>query len=113
MDDLFGLLGFEEFWKIYPRHVAKKAAERAYRRAMKSTPAIEILSGAMRYAAERTGQDEKFTKHPATWLNGGCWADEPARKADGTGSSLVEAFDRLIDRAEGRQFDDGAPTIDL
>ncbi|OKO71893.1 hypothetical protein AC630_31760 [Bradyrhizobium sp. AS23.2] len=36
-----------------------------------------MLNGAMRYAAERTGQDPKFTKHPATWLNGECWKDEP------------------------------------
>ena len=29
-------------------------------------------------AAERTGQEAKFTAHPATWLNGGRWKDEPA-----------------------------------
>ena len=32
----------------------------------------------MRYAAERTGQDAHWTKHPATWLNNECWKDEPA-----------------------------------
>jgi hypothetical protein len=35
-----------------------------------------MLNGAMRYAAERTGQDQRYTKHPATWLNGQCWKDE-------------------------------------
>jgi hypothetical protein len=39
----------------------------------------ELVSGAKRYAAERAGQDGKYTKHPATWLNNECWADEPAR----------------------------------
>ena len=31
----------------------------------------------MRYAAQRDGEDPQFTKHPATWLNGKCWTDEP------------------------------------
>jgi hypothetical protein len=30
----------------------------------------------MRYAAERRGEDPRFTKHPATWLRKGCWSDE-------------------------------------
>jgi hypothetical protein len=107
MDDLFGLLGFDEFWKIYPRHVAKKAAERAYRRAVKSATAVDILHGAMRYAAERTGQDGQFTKHPATWLNGGCWDDEPTRKADDAGNPIGAAFDKIGDCGAGRPFAGG------
>lgn len=31
----------------------------------------------MRYAGERSGEDPTFTKHPSTWLNAGCWADQP------------------------------------
>jgi hypothetical protein len=45
---------------------------------MLATPE-ELLAGAMRYAAERVGQDPKFTKNPATWLNKGSYADEPAQ----------------------------------
>jgi hypothetical protein len=36
----------------------------------------------MRYAAERAGQPPKYTKHPATWLKGGCWADEPTNPSN-------------------------------
>jgi hypothetical protein len=43
----------------------------------KTTPA-DLVAGAMRYGAERAGQDERYTKMPATWLNGECWLDEPA-----------------------------------
>jgi len=35
----------------------------------------------MRYALQREGQDQKFTKHPATWLNAEGWNDEPAKPA--------------------------------
>jgi helix-turn-helix protein len=77
---------FEEWWKQYPRRVSKGAALKIYRRIItkgEATPA-ELLAGAMRYAAERSGQDPKYTKHPATWLHGQCWQDEPAAPITGT-----------------------------
>jgi hypothetical protein len=72
--------GFAEFYQVYPRHVARGAAERAYRRIVKNGEATEadLLAGAMRYAAAHDGKDPTYTKHPATWLNGKCWLDEPA-----------------------------------
>jgi Helix-turn-helix domain len=68
---------FERFWAAYPRKVAKEAARRAYDKALERgvTPAV-LLAGAQRYAAERQGEPPRYTKHPATWLNGGCWEDE-------------------------------------
>jgi hypothetical protein len=69
---------FEEWWPLYPKHAAKAAALRAFGKALKSATLDELKLGAMRYAAERSGQDPKYTKHPATWLNGSCWLDEPA-----------------------------------
>jgi hypothetical protein len=69
--------GFDDFWRAYPKRVAKEAARKAYGKAIErgATPAA-LLAGAQRYAAERKDQDPKYTKHPATWLNGGCWEDE-------------------------------------
>lgn len=68
--------GFAEFWAAYPRRVAKAAARKAYASALKRTSVAEILAGAERYARERRAQDEKFTAHPASWLNADRWADE-------------------------------------
>jgi hypothetical protein len=72
--------GFEDWWRQYPKRVAKAAALRAYRTVITKQLATvdELLAGAMRYAAERGLSDPRYTKHPATWLNGGCWADEAA-----------------------------------
>jgi hypothetical protein len=77
---------FVEFYAKYPKRVARAAAEKAYRGAMKkgATPA-EIFAGAMRAAeayqldAQRRGPEtaHQFAKNPATWLNGGCWDDDP------------------------------------
>lgn len=68
---------FERFWRAYPRRVAKGHARKAWAKAIKAAPAETIIEGATRYAAERARDDPKFTKHPATWLNGECWDDEP------------------------------------
>jgi hypothetical protein len=96
---------FETFWRAYPRREAKGAARRAYEKARKSVSAETILQGAERYARERTFEDPKFTKHPATWLNGECWGDEPRQPhliAPGAGNGTYgnEAYSRPKGPAE-------------
>lgn len=92
------LEGFDEFWRIYPRKVAKEAARRMYRKSLKLTTSAEILRGAQQYAAERKEADPKYTKHPATWLNSGCWSDEPAPQGVyRNANSVIAAADRIID----------------
>jgi hypothetical protein len=79
---------FEEWWNQYPKKVDGIAARKAYDRVIKSkaaTPA-ELMSGLMRYVAERQrvalvdGPEKarRYTKNPERWLNAGSWADEPA-----------------------------------
>lgn len=67
----------KDLWPIYPRKAGKGQALKAYCAARKQTSREIIVAGAERYALERAGQDHSFTKHPATWLNGQCWLDEP------------------------------------
>jgi hypothetical protein len=86
---------FERFWRTFPRKVAKQAACKAFAKALENGTAVEtLIAGAQRYAVERQGQDPKYTKHPATWLNGGCWEDEApgAPVIDEAGN--VVAFER-------------------
>jgi hypothetical protein len=67
--------GFDEFWAAYPRRREKISARTAYDRALKRGTHEEIMAGVRQYAKERFGQEERYTKHPATWLNAGCWMD--------------------------------------
>lgn len=69
--------GFDEFWAASPRKTGKDDALRAYIKARKNTDARTLIEAMGRYAEERRGQDPQYTKHPATWLNKGCWKDEP------------------------------------
>lgn len=66
---------FDEFWLAYPRKTDKANARKAWPKAVKKKPAVEIIAAAAAYAATRP--DPKFTAHPSTWLNGERWDDAP------------------------------------
>jgi hypothetical protein len=66
------------FWAAYPRKKGKGQARKAWGKAVKTTDPASIIAGATRYAEERRGQDQQYTAHPATWLNGERWTDQTA-----------------------------------
>lgn len=70
---------FDEFWSAYPRRLEKKGARAKFAAAVKAgADPAQIVAGAKRYAAhcERERIEERYRKHPTTWLNNGCWDDE-------------------------------------
>lgn len=67
---------FIDWYMAYPRKASRGLAEKAYLKARKTVSADVLLAGAVRYADD-PNRDPGFTKLPATWLNGGCWDDEP------------------------------------
>ncbi len=67
--------GFEAFWIMYPRKVAKLAACKAWHRARKLATEAEIMAGVERLL-EHLPEDMRFIPHPTTWLNQGRWDDE-------------------------------------
>jgi hypothetical protein len=73
---------FDEFWEIYPRKVGKPQAKKAFKKALEEISLEEILSCTTAYRLARRGEDPKFTKHPATFLNAKPWQDEPAEVYD-------------------------------
>jgi hypothetical protein len=85
---------FDELWCLFPRRVGKGIARKAFEKIINSGLATvnELKLGAMRYAAERGGKDPKFTKHPATWLNGECWKDEPGVAHGGNHEASRQPF---------------------
>lgn len=71
---------FENFWIICPRKISKEKARQAYVKALRKADEKTITDGMARYAATRAGEDAQFTAHPATWLNGERWTDQPDLK---------------------------------
>jgi hypothetical protein len=68
---------FDIFWTTYPRRIAKQNAVKAWQKAIKTVDPDVIIAGAEKYAVAVQGKESQFIRHPATWLNGGCWDDEP------------------------------------
>ena len=77
---------FATFYSLYPRKVAKPRALIAYRQARKKVEAQVILAGLRRYTAWLGPKpDLTYVKHPSTWLNQECWADDlPTRRGSPT-----------------------------
>jgi len=71
--------GFEDFWAAYPRKIGKGAARKAWSLAVTKAPCDVIVKACEGYAW--TGS-EKYTPHPATWLNGERWTDERPTEVD-------------------------------
>ena len=72
------LEAFGAFWSNYPKKKAREEAKKAWIAAIKrGADPKRIVDASQAYARERFGQDPKYTKYPATWLNKGCYDDEP------------------------------------
>lgn len=66
----------DQFWKAFPRKTEKLAAMKKLAVVRKSGVVTfeDLMAGVKRYAD--LGTEPQYTKHPTTWLNAGCWADE-------------------------------------
>jgi hypothetical protein len=65
---------FEAFYSTFPKRVGKKAARKAYERALRDTTPERILAAIEKQKPQ--WKDPQFIPHPATWLNRGQWDDE-------------------------------------
>lgn len=97
---------FEAFWSEYPRKVAKGAARKAFKSAIKKTTIEEILCGVRGYVAHKP--DYADYAHPATWLNGERWNDEyptntqqSKQSGNRSGGSILDAAARFQARRKG------------
>jgi hypothetical protein len=70
----------EVFWNDYARKAEKALAIRKLEAVRKSGKVTfeALISAVRRYAGACIHIETKFQKHPATWLNAGCWDDDAA-----------------------------------
>ncbi|MEU4051320.1 hypothetical protein AB0F09_19235 [Streptomyces olivaceus] len=72
------LEAFGAFWINYPKKRDREEAKKAWIAAIdRGVDPKHMVDRAQAYARERASQDPQFTKYPATWLNKGCYDDEP------------------------------------
>jgi len=65
---------FEAFWAVYPRHIAKLAAQKAFMKARKAATFADLVDGVRRYIQGKPSYAD--WAHASTWLNAGRWLDE-------------------------------------
>lgn len=72
--------GFEDFWKAYPRRVAKGAARKAWEKAARSEPDLLALCLSalewQRTSEQWTRDGGQYVPYASTYLNQERWADE-------------------------------------
>jgi predicted transcriptional regulator len=66
------LKDFDEFWKLYPKKIAKADALKAWNKAIKTKTAERLLELTKAYAEGKLPED-KYIPYPASWLNKGLY----------------------------------------
>ena len=85
---------FEKWWAKYPNKKSKQDALKSFNRVLKDKLATfdELMRGLEAYSNDCKAKNTEthYIKHPSTWLNQGCWADE-------YGVAEVEAYRSSVD----------------
>jgi hypothetical protein len=73
---------FDQWYQVYPRKKAPKAARRAFDKLRQSGEVTfpDLMAATKRFAAAEAARpiaERKFIPYPASWLNDGSYAEEP------------------------------------
>ena len=91
---------FEAFWAVYPLKLDKRAAFKAFNRALKRVKLDIIMAGASSYASDPNLPEPRFIKHASTWLNGDGWDNPPLPSSKPVSGQHNKARDRLNDQVD-------------
>jgi hypothetical protein len=96
-----------EIWPSYPLKLGKPNALKAYIAARQRASFETIRAGVVRYAAERAGQDKKYTKQAQGWFSRDGWDDEPipqgaTTRPHSTASPPGQDFNAILDDLQGK-----------
>lgn len=78
---------FDEFWSLFPKHVAKAPAHQAWLKATKTTDPDVILGRLRLQLPGYQARDPKYVPSPTTYLNQARWDDDPDPVAKSTGKN--------------------------
>ena len=70
--------GFDEFWKTYPKKVAKAQAQKAWSKLKPDKALLTVIIEALerqKQSAQWLRDNGQYIPYPATWLNGKRWED--------------------------------------
>ena len=83
---------FDKFWACYPRKEGKQDAKRAFLKIKPDEALLDTMLAAIQKQRHSDQWSEaRFIPHPATWLNGRRWEDEPAQVKVSPGKTVSAA----------------------
>ena len=92
---------FATWWALYPRKVGKGQAMKAYTAARKKTTPEALLAAVEIQGPLLMARGAQYCPHPATWLNGERWRDEPAALQTSDPKRFTRSdWEHLMARAE-------------
>lgn len=94
--------GFDDFWAVYPRRLAKQVATKSWERAIKTADPADIIAAAERFSHTVANSEERFIPHPSTWLNQSRWEDFPPEAPKLTIAEKQEQQQREFEEARER-----------
>jgi hypothetical protein len=107
---------FDEFYALYPHKIGPKDARKSFIKARKTVDFTTLITGLLRYTAKT---DDRPWCNPATWLNQGRWADEPAKNTGAFNgpsakvSPITANIDRRIEQFRNASSRDGEAPVGL
>ena len=88
---------FNRFYAAYPRKTDRKDAETAFAKLNPDDGLLaEMLAALDREKAAGKHAERKYIKHPATWLNKGCWTDEIQVEYTAEQRAVIEAYNGAL-----------------
>ncbi len=108
---------FDGFWAVAVRKTGKGTAARAFRQAFRHTTAATLMAAWVQAnTAWATWPDKTVVPHPATWLRGQRWRDDPVQPrgravtaAGSPSSKWASAMDMLPADESSRRAIEGTP----
>lgn len=86
------LVGFDRFWAIWPRKVAKQPAQDRWAEINPDEQlALQIIAAVRAQKQAGILSADQYTPHPATWLNAGRWTDQLPKEAEKASRRHAEA----------------------
>lgn len=98
---------FEEFWKAYPRKVAKPTARQKFITKCRNEETFRAIMAGLELH-KKTWNDPQYIPHPSTWLNQERWNDAPTNTSSGVISISVP--DYIIKQEAGIYEESGEAT---
>lgn len=83
---------FARFWSVYPRHVAKPNARKAFDKINPDDGLLETMIQAIEQQkrSDQWSRDNgQYIPHPATWLNQRRWEDETPISSQKSGKQVI------------------------